>query len=109
MFLLLTFLILIASFNVVAILITLVRDRARDIAILAALGTRRRQVVGIFLRLGLVIGAVGTVAGILLGLARSSPWTATVSPCRATCCSSTPCRCTRTWGTSCWWPECRWS
>jgi lipoprotein-releasing system permease protein len=68
MFLLLTFLILIASFNVVAILITLVRDRARDIAILSALGTRRRQIVGIFLRLGLTIGAVGTAAGILLGL-----------------------------------------
>ena len=68
MFLLLTFLILIASFNVVAILITLVRDRAREIAILAALGARRRQVVGIFLQLGLTIGAVGTVAGVVLGL-----------------------------------------
>lgn len=68
MFLLLTFLILIASFNVVAILITLVRDRARDIAILSALGATRKQVVGVFLRLGLVIGAVGTSAGIVLGL-----------------------------------------
>jgi len=68
MFLLLTFLILIASFNVVAILITLVRDRARDIAILSALGSTRRQIVGVFLRLGLVIGVVGTCAGILFGL-----------------------------------------
>jgi lipoprotein-releasing system permease protein len=68
MFMLLTFLVLIASFNVVAILITLVRDRSRDIAILRAMGTQRGQIVGVFLRLGLVIGLVGTLAGTVLGL-----------------------------------------
>ena len=68
MFLLLTFLILIASFNVVAILITLVRDRSRDIAILRAMGARRGQIVGVFLRVGMLIGLVGTLAGALLGL-----------------------------------------
>ncbi len=69
MFLLLTFLILIATFNVVAILIMMVRDRRRDIGILLALGTRRTQLVRIFLRLGMTIGWVGTVVGTGLGYA----------------------------------------
>lgn len=68
MFLLLTFLILIASFNVVAILVTLVRDRSRDIAILRAMGAQRGQIVGVFLRLGMIVGLVGTAAGTGLGL-----------------------------------------
>lgn len=67
MFLLLTFLIVIASLNVVALLVMMVRDRRREIGILASLGAPRRQIAGIFLRLGLTISLTGTAVGTLLG------------------------------------------
>jgi lipoprotein-releasing system permease protein len=68
MFLLLLFLVLIASFNVVAILTMMVRDRARDIGILMSLGASNRKLTRIFVRLGMVIGVVGTVVGSGAGL-----------------------------------------
>lgn len=46
-----------------------VGERRRQLAILRALGTTRRQVMGMLLREGLLMGAVGTVAGLILGLA----------------------------------------
>lgn len=67
MFLLLTFLIVIASLNVVALLVMMVRDRRREIGVLMSLGAPRRQIAGIFLRLGMIISVTGTVAGTLLG------------------------------------------
>lgn len=45
-----------------------VGERRRQLAILRALGTTRRQITWMLLREGLVLGLVGTVAGILLGL-----------------------------------------
>ncbi len=68
MFLLLTFLSLVASFSVVAILTMMVRDRQRDLGILMSLGVGRRRLVGIFLQLGLILGAAGTAVGSLMGL-----------------------------------------
>ncbi len=68
MFLLLTFLILIASLNVVALLVMMVRDRRREIGILMSLGARRTQIAGIFLRLGITISITGTAVGTILGL-----------------------------------------
>jgi lipoprotein-releasing system permease protein len=67
MFLLLTFLIVIASLNVVALLVMMVRDRRREIGILMSLGAPRTQIAGIFLRLGVTISFVGTATGTLLG------------------------------------------
>jgi lipoprotein-releasing system permease protein len=68
MFLLLTFLIVIASLNVVALLVMMVRDRRREIGVLMSIGAPRRQIAGIFLRLGLVISLTGVVTGTVLGL-----------------------------------------
>lgn len=67
MFLLLTFLIVIASLNVVALLVMMVRDRRREIGVLMSMGAPRSQIAGIFLRLGMIISMTGTVAGTLLG------------------------------------------
>lgn len=67
MFLLLTFLIVIASLNVVALLVMMVRDRRREVGILAALGAPRTQIAGIFLRLGMSISLTGTAVGTILG------------------------------------------
>jgi lipoprotein-releasing system permease protein len=44
-----------------------VADRARDIAVLMALGTRRRQIRRIFVLQGLVVSITGTVAGLVAG------------------------------------------
>ena len=44
-----------------------VTDKARDIAVLRSMGARRKQIRAIFLCQGITIGAVGTLAGLVLG------------------------------------------
>jgi lipoprotein-releasing system permease protein len=44
-----------------------VTERARDIAVLMALGTRRRQIRRIFVLQGLAVSITGTVAGLAAG------------------------------------------
>jgi lipoprotein-releasing system permease protein len=60
--------ILIATLNIATALVLLVADRRREIAILGAMGARRRSITGIFLIEGALIGAAGTLAGSVLGL-----------------------------------------
>ncbi|MCM1517321.1 MAG: FtsX-like permease family protein [Pseudoflavonifractor sp.] len=68
-FLLLAFILVIASFNVISTLCMLVIEKDDDIAILDALGATRRQISGIFLTEGWLITLIGGVAGIVLGVA----------------------------------------
>jgi lipoprotein-releasing system permease protein len=68
MFIILTLIILVASFNIVATLITLVREKTREIGILKSLGFSSGEVKKIFLYNGLIIGGVGIAMGELLGL-----------------------------------------
>ena len=63
-----TLIILVASFSIVTALVMLVMEKTRDIAILMSMGATRRVVRRIFMLQGLVIGVVGTVAGFALGL-----------------------------------------
>ena len=58
----------VAAFNVVSSLVLVVFDKRRDIAILRTLGTSPRQVAGIFVLQGAMIGGVGAVFGSLLGV-----------------------------------------
>jgi lipoprotein-releasing system permease protein len=44
-----------------------VTDKAKDIAVLLSVGTRREQVRRIFLLLGIAIGAMGTLIGLTVG------------------------------------------
>lgn len=69
MFVVLLFIILVASFSIVAMLIMIVIEKARDIAILKAMGVPDASVRRIFTYQGVVIGAVGTLIGLLVGLA----------------------------------------
>jgi lipoprotein-releasing system permease protein len=46
-----------------------VTDRARDIAVLMALGARRQQIRKIFILQGFVVSIAGTAAGLLFGYA----------------------------------------
>jgi lipoprotein-releasing system permease protein len=57
----------VAGLNILVVLSMTVTDRARDIAVLLAMGARRKQIRGIFLLQGIVIGASGTVLGLLAG------------------------------------------
>ena len=59
----------IAVLNITTMLILVVVERRRDIAILSTLGATRTGVMLVFMIEGAVVGAIGAVAGVLLGLA----------------------------------------
>ena len=67
MFTVLSIIILVAVFNILSSLIMLVRAKTRDIAILRTMGANRASLMRIFMIVGTTIGALGTVAGLLLG------------------------------------------
>ncbi|MEE8290941.1 MAG: lipoprotein-releasing ABC transporter permease subunit [Candidatus Tectomicrobia bacterium] len=68
MFIILVFIILVAAFNIVSTLVMMTMEKQADIAILKAMGARRRSIQKIFMLEGLIIGTVGTVLGALAGL-----------------------------------------
>jgi lipoprotein-releasing system permease protein len=68
MFVVLSIIVLVAVFNILSSLIMLVRAKTRDIAILRTMGATRRSLLKIFVTTGFVIGALGMVAGLILGL-----------------------------------------
>jgi len=57
----------VAGLNILVVLSMTVTDKARDIAVLRSMGARRKQIRAIFLCQGITIGAVGTLAGLVLG------------------------------------------
>jgi len=59
--------ILVAVFNILSSLIMLVRAKTRDIAILRTMGATRTGMIRIFVTVGTIIGALGIVAGLVLG------------------------------------------
>jgi len=68
MFMILTLIIVVAAFNIIAGMIMLVKDKGRDIAILRTMGATRASIMRVFFLSGASIGVVGTLAGLLLGL-----------------------------------------
>jgi len=62
----------VAGLNILVVLTMTVTDRARDIAVLVAMGARRDQIRKIFILQGLAVSIAGTVFGLLLGYA--SAW-----------------------------------
>jgi lipoprotein-releasing system permease protein len=68
MSLILLLVVAVAAFNIVAALVMVVNEKRSDIAILRTLGLTPRGVVGVFFTQGLVIGALGTLIGVLLGV-----------------------------------------
>ena len=67
MFIVVSIIVLVASFNIASSLIMLVRSKTRDIAILRTMGAARGAVLRIFMTVGLTIGLVGIVIGLILG------------------------------------------
>jgi lipoprotein-releasing system permease protein len=65
--LVLTILIGVAAFNLVATLIMVVMEKRKDIAVLMAMGASRSDIRRIFVIKGMIVGIVGTGAGLALG------------------------------------------
>jgi lipoprotein-releasing system permease protein len=61
------FIVLVASFIIVATLIMLVLEKTREIAVLKSMGAGLPSVMKVFVIEGMVIGAVGTFFGLVLG------------------------------------------
>lgn len=65
----LTFITLIASFNIFFSLSMLAIEKRRDMSVLFAFGATTRLVKGIFFKQGIIIAVLGSVIGLLTGLA----------------------------------------
>jgi lipoprotein-releasing system permease protein len=65
--LLLSVIIAVAAFNIVASLVLMVSDKRKDIAVVRTLGASSSTVIQIFIIQGLAVGALGIVSGTILG------------------------------------------
>ena len=68
MFLILSLIIVVASFNIITGQMMLVSDKMADIAILRTMGATKQQILKVFFLNGMLLGGLGTVAGIGLGM-----------------------------------------
>jgi lipoprotein-releasing system permease protein len=68
MFIILTLIIMVASINIISTLVVAVKDKQADIAILRTLGARPGSVMQIFIVQGMLMGVIGTAAGVGLGV-----------------------------------------
>ena len=66
LFLLLGLIVLVSTFNVASTLVVLVRERRRDLGVLAALGLAPQRMRWVFLLYGGALGAAGTLVGLVL-------------------------------------------
>lgn len=79
MFVILSMIVLIAAFQIVATLVMVVTEKRSDIAILRTLGAAPRSIIAIFMLQGSLIGIIGTIGGVVLGvtLASNTPFLTT--------------------------------
>jgi lipoprotein-releasing system permease protein len=68
MFVLLSFIMVVAGFIIIAVLITMIMEKSRDIAILKTMGCDDDAVLRVFAIQGFLIGVVGLAAGMAMGL-----------------------------------------
>lgn len=67
-FMILTFVLIIAIFNIIGSLTMLVLDKRKDIAILTSLGANKGLIRRIFFFEGMMISVIGCIGGLILGL-----------------------------------------
>lgn len=72
MFIILTLIVAVAAFNIVSTLVMVVTDKRADIAILRTLGSSPGSIMGIFMVQGVTIGVIGTLLGLIGGVALAS-------------------------------------
>lgn len=68
MFVILLLVVGVAAFNIISTLVMVVKDKQADIAILRTIGASPRSILTIFVTQGTAIGAIGTLAGVALGV-----------------------------------------
>jgi lipoprotein-releasing system permease protein len=61
--------VLVAALNILISLIMMVMEKTRDIAVLRSMGVKKKQIRGIFITQGLLIGVIGTLLGLVVGYA----------------------------------------
>jgi lipoprotein-releasing system permease protein len=69
MFIVLCLIILVAAFNIISTLIMVVMEKTREIGILKSMGATSRSITRIFLYEGMFVGIVGTLSGLVFGIA----------------------------------------
>jgi len=67
-YLFLTFILLIACFNIIGSLIMLMVEKQQDAALLASMGASRHTIERIFITNGVLISLIGAVSGLVLGV-----------------------------------------
>jgi lipoprotein-releasing system permease protein len=68
MFVILTMIVLVGALNIISTLVMVVMEKTRDMAILRAMGATARSIMTVFMLQGLLVGIVGTLAGLASGL-----------------------------------------
>jgi lipoprotein-releasing system permease protein len=66
-FLTIGLIVFVAALNILISLIMMVMEKTKDVAVLISMGAKRRQIRGIFMFQGVLIGVIGTVAGLIVG------------------------------------------
>jgi lipoprotein-releasing system permease protein len=67
MFITLTLIILVATFSIMSALVMMVMEKTKDIAIFKTIGATGRKIKRIFVFQGMLIGTIGTSAGVIIG------------------------------------------
>lgn len=68
MFIILTMIVIVASFNIIGGMIMLIKDKSQSIAILRTMGMEKYSILRAFILVGSFNGIVGTLLGVSLGL-----------------------------------------
>lgn len=68
MFLVITLIVVVASFNISSLLITKAREKRKEIGILRTIGADRMFIIKVFVSQGMIIGIVGTTIGLIFGM-----------------------------------------
>ena len=68
MFVILTLIIIVATFNIISSMIMLVQTKKSDIALMRTMGASKYLIIRIFMLTGCIIGFLGTIIGTILGI-----------------------------------------
>lgn len=68
MFVILSMIVLVGALNIISTLVMVVMEKTRDVAILRAMGASARSIMSIFMFQGILVGVIGTFAGLFSGL-----------------------------------------
>jgi lipoprotein-releasing system permease protein len=67
MYFMLSFIVLISAFSMMAVMFTITIQKRREIGVMKALGAAPSQIVRVFLYQGMILGTLGAVLGVCLG------------------------------------------